>query len=257
MSTAAASSFCLAKSASIRRVTIVASSLTPSSSPSPYRPRLIRNIPVLAAPATVSVTMEPVERMKAGFETFKTEVYDKKPEIFEPLKEGQTPKFMVFACSDSRVCPSVVLGFQPGEAFAIRNVANIVPPYCQNRFSGTGSAIEYAVLHLKVEAITVIGHSKCGGIKGLMTFKLDGNNQTDFIEDWVKLGLPAKEKVLSEHGSKSLDEQCAACEREAVNVSLANLMTYPFVKEGVEKGTLKLIGGHYDFVAGNFETWEP
>lgn len=38
---------------------------------------------------------------------------------------------MVFACSDSRVCPSHVLDFQPGEAFVVRNVANIVPPYDQ------------------------------------------------------------------------------------------------------------------------------
>jgi carbonic anhydrase len=45
--------------------------------------------------------------------------------------------------------------------------------------------------------------------------------------------------------------------QEAVNVSLANLKTYPFVKERVAKGTLKLVGGHYDFVSGKFVTWEP
>lgn len=37
-------------------------------------------------------------------------------------------QFMVIACADSRVCPSIILGFQPGEAFMIRNVANLVPP---------------------------------------------------------------------------------------------------------------------------------
>ena len=39
-------------------------------------------------------------------------------------------------------------------------------------------------------------------------------------------------------------------------MSLQNLSTYPFVKEGVANGTLKLVGGHYDFVSGKFETWE-
>lgn len=34
---------------------------------------------------------------------------------------------MVIACADSRVCPSSILGFQPGEAFIVRNVANMVP----------------------------------------------------------------------------------------------------------------------------------
>ncbi|KAJ4771333.1 Carbonic anhydrase [Rhynchospora pubera] len=251
MSTAASPSFCIAKSAAVRRATaVVASSVNPSSS---YRPRLVRNTPVYAAPAAATLTMDPVERLKTGFEQFKTEVYEKKPDLFAPLKEGQWPKFMIFACADSRVCPSVTLGFEPGEAFTIRNIANMVPPYDKTKYSGIGSAIEYAVIHLKVENIVVIGHSKCGGIKGLMTFPYDGKNATDFIEDWVKIGFPAREKVQADHGSKSLDEQCAICEKEAVKVSLENLKTYPFVTEGLEKGTLKIIGAHYDFVNGAFE----
>jgi hypothetical protein len=56
MSTAASSSFCIAKASTIRpATTVVASGLNPSSSPSQYKPRLIRNTPVYAAPAAVSV----------------------------------------------------------------------------------------------------------------------------------------------------------------------------------------------------------
>jgi carbonic anhydrase len=40
---------------------------------------------------------------------------------------------MVFACADSRVCPSVTLGLEPGEAFTVRNIANMVPAYCKVR----------------------------------------------------------------------------------------------------------------------------
>lgn len=43
--------------------------------------------------------------------------------------------------------------------------------------------------------------------------------------------------------------------QEAVNVSLANLLTYPFVREAVAKNALTLKGGHYDFVQGSFELW--
>ena len=43
--------------------------------------------------------------------------------------------------------------------------------------------------------------------------------------------------------------------QEAVNVSLANLLTYPFVREGLVKGTLALKGGYYDFIKGAFELW--
>ena len=44
--------------------------------------------------------------------------------------------------------------------------------------------------------------------------------------------------------------------QEAVNVTLANLLSYPFVRERVEKGKLALRGAHYDFVNGTFELWE-
>ncbi|THG12119.1 hypothetical protein TEA_027211 [Camellia sinensis var. sinensis] len=179
----------------------------------------------------------------------------KSPALFGELAKGQSPKFMVFACSDSRVCPSHVLDFQPGEAFVVRNVANMVPPFDKTKYSGVGAAVEYAVLHLKVETIVVIGHSCCGGIKGLMSFPDDGPTSTDFIEDWVKVCLPAKNKVKAENGNIPFPELCTVCEKEAVNVSLGNLLTYPFVRDGLVKKTLSLKGGYYDFVKGAFELW--
>lgn len=201
--------------------------------------------------------MEPVERLTSGFEHFKKEIYEKKPELFKELAEGQSPKFMVFACADSRVCPSVVLNLGPGEAFTIRNIANMVPPFCKTKFSGMGAAIEYAVIHLKVESLVVIGHSRCGGIKGLMSMGDDGATNTDFIEDWVKVFWSAREKVKEQYSDLDFAEQCSKCEVEAVKVSLENLLSYPFVKERVEKKTLGVYGAHYDFVNGNFEIWTP
>lgn len=137
----------------------------------------------------------------------------------------------------------------------VRNVANLVPPFDQTKYSGTGAAVEYAVLHLKVENIVVIGHSACGGIKGLLSFPEEGPKSTDFIEDWVKIALPAKSKVKAEFGNASFPELCGHCEKEAVNVSIGNLLTYPFVREGLVNKTLALKGGYYDFVKGTFELW--
>ncbi|XP_068643200.1 carbonic anhydrase 2-like isoform X2 [Aristolochia californica] len=197
----------------------------------------------------------PIERVKVGFEGFKREKYLTNPGLFGELSKGQSPKFMVFACSDSRVCPSHILGFQPGEAFVVRNIANMVPAYDLTRYSGVGAAIEYAVLHLKVENIIVIGHSCCGGIKGLMSIPEDGSTSTDFIEDWVKICLPARSKVKTENGNLDFPDLCTVCEKEAVNVSLSNLLTYPFVRDGLVKKTLAIHGGYYDFVSGSFEAW--
>lgn len=196
-----------------------------------------------------------VERMKEGFNHFKKEKYEKNPALYGELAKGQSPKFMVFACSDSRVCPSHMLDFQPGEAFMVRNIANMVPSYDKIKYAGVGATIEYAVLHLTVENIVVIGHSTCGGIKGLMSFPDEGPTSTDFIEEWVKICLPAKHKVKAELGDKPFLEQCTMCEKEAVNVSLGNLLSYPFVRDSLVKKTLSLKGGYYDFVNGTFELW--
>ncbi|TVU01154.1 hypothetical protein EJB05_53401 [Eragrostis curvula] len=189
--------------------------------------------------------MDPVERLKSGFEKFKTDVYNKKPELFTPLKDGQAPTYMVFSCADSRCCPSVTLGLNPGEAFTVRNIASMIGPYDK-----------YAVCALKVKVIVVIGHSRCGGVKALLSMQ-DGVPDTfHFVEDWVRIGYPAKKKVQTECAMLPFDDQCSVLERGVVNVSLENLKTYPFVKEGLANGTLKLVGGHYDFVNGKFETWE-
>ncbi|XP_024181172.1 carbonic anhydrase 2 isoform X2 [Rosa chinensis] len=199
---------------------------------------------------------DPVERIKSGFINFKKEKYDTNPALYGELAKGQAPKFMLFACSDSRVCPSHTLDMQPGEAFVVRNVANMVPPFDKVRYAGVGSAIEYAVWHLKVSYIVVIGHSACGGIKGLLSFPDDGPTSTDFIEDWVKIGQAAKNKVKALHEGASFPELCTHCEKEAVNVSIGNLLSYPFVRDGLVNKTLGLKGGYYDFVKGNFELWD-
>ncbi|CAN8239189.1 unnamed protein product [Cochlearia groenlandica] len=198
-----------------------------------------------------------VERIKSGFTQFKTEKYLKNDAMFNALAKGQSPKFLVFACSDSRVCPSHILNFQPGEAFVVRNIANMVPPFDVKRHSGVGAAVEYAVVHLKVENILVIGHSCCGGIKGLMSIEDDAApTQSDFIENWVKIGSQARNKIKEEHKELSYDDQCNKCEKEAVNVSLGNLLSYPFVRAAVVKNTLALRGAHYNFVNGTFDLWE-
>ncbi|KAH9776140.1 Beta carbonic anhydrase 2 [Citrus sinensis] len=199
---------------------------------------------------------DPVERIIKGFIHFKTSKFDKYPECFSELAKGQHPKFLVFACSDSRVSPSHVLDFQPGEAFMARNIANMVPAFNQLRYSCVGATIEYAVANLQVENVLVIGHSRCGGIKRLMSLPDDGSNYYDFIDDWVRIGLPAKAKVKREHPDLSFEQQTALCERESVNLSLVNLLTYPYVQRAVQDGTLALRGGYYDFVNGKFELWE-
>ncbi|KAF5949202.1 hypothetical protein HYC85_015159 [Camellia sinensis] len=84
--------------------------------------------------------------------------------------------FLTDTCkNNSRVCPSYILGFQPGEAFVVRNAANLVPPF-ESAPTETNAALEFAVNSLEVENILVIGHGCCGGIRALMSMQDDVNS---------------------------------------------------------------------------------
>ncbi|XVF36601.1 hypothetical protein REPUB_Repub19eG0071200 [Reevesia pubescens] len=192
------------------------------------------------------------DELKQRFLSFKNHKYLEELDHFQTLKEAQSPKFMVIACADSRVCPSTILGFRPGEAFMIRNVANLVPPL-ENGPSETNAALEFAVKTLEVENILIIGHSCCGGIQNLMSMK--DNGDSSFIKSWVTNGKVAKLRTEAAASHLSFDQQCRICEKESINHSLLNLLTYPWIKDKVRKQLLFVHGGYYDFLNCTFEKW--
>ncbi|KAL5844456.1 hypothetical protein ACOSQ4_010414 [Xanthoceras sorbifolium] len=202
------------------------------------------------------------EEMRQRFLTFKKHKYMKELEHFQALAEVQSPKERVgtFSSScrssitkDSRVCPSYILGLQPGETFMIRNVANLVPPL-ENGPSETNAALEFAVKTLEVENILIIGHSNCGGIQTLMSMQ-DDENSSCFTEKWVVNAKVAKLRTKAEAAHLSFDQQCRHCEKESINRSLLNLLTYPWIEERVRKELLSLHGGYYDLLNCAFEKW--
>ncbi|OUZ99794.1 Carbonic anhydrase [Macleaya cordata] len=191
--------------------------------------------------------------IKHRFLSFKRSKYLEKSDHFQKLAKGQAPKFMVIACADSRVCPSSILGFEPGEAFMVRNVANLVPPL-ENGPSETNAALEFAVNSLKVENLFVIGHSCCGGIRALMSMQ-DEVDSGSFIRNWVVIGKHARSSTQAAAANLSFEQQCRHCEKESVNHSLVNLLTYPWIEERARQGLLSIHGGYYDFVNCTFEKW--
>ncbi|CAN0877248.1 Beta carbonic anhydrase 5, chloroplastic [Linum grandiflorum] len=191
------------------------------------------------------------EVMMQRFLSFKKQTYLKRLDHFQTLAEVQSPKFMVIACADSRVCPSNILGFQPGDAFMIRNVANIVPPLKCGP-TETNAALEFAVNTLQVEHVFITGHSSCAGIQNLMNMQ-EGNSS--FTGKWVVNAKAAKLKVESDAGHLNFEQQCQHCEKESIKHSMLNLLTYPWIEEKVRMGKLNIHGGYYDFHKCTFEKW--
>jgi carbonic anhydrase len=184
-----------------------------------------------------------------GYRRFRAGTWQSERSRFEELSRlGQHPRALVIACSDSRTDPQMVFNAAPGELFVVRNVANLVPPYGpDDQPHGISAAIEFAVQALRVREIVVMGHAMCGGIRAL----LDGApaEVSDFVGQWVRIAEPARARAMAAPPEQRAD----ICEHEAVRLSLANLMTFPWIKSAVEAGALRLHGCYFDIRSGVLE----
>ena len=64
-----------------------------------------------------------------GYRRFRTSGWEPERARWAELREGQQPRVMIIACSDSRVDPAQIFDTSPGEVFVVRNVAALVPPF--------------------------------------------------------------------------------------------------------------------------------
>jgi len=201
--------------------------------------------------------MKDIAHFISGFKKFRQEYFDSDEQRFAHLKSGQQPKVLLIGCSDSRVDPAILTGCAPGELFVVRNVANLVPPCeCDSQHHGVSAALEYAVCHLEVEHIIILGHSGCGGINALM-HGIPNGKPAEFIGPWVKIAERGRERVLAELAGKEPDKQNRACEQAALLISLENLLTFPWIDERVKTGKLLLHGWYFDISVGQLYSYCP
>jgi carbonic anhydrase len=190
-----------------------------------------------------------MEDLIAGYRRFRAGTWRNEHARFDELtKFGQKPRALVIGCSDSRTDPQMVFNAVPGELFVIRNVANLVPPYApDDQPHGSSAAIEFAVRVLKVPQIIVMGHAMCGGIAAL----LNGApaEVSDFVGQWVRIAEPARRRAMT----APVEQRQDICEHESVHLSLANLMTFPWIASAVGAGKLKLHGCFFDVRSGILE----
>ena len=181
-----------------------------------------------------------------GYRRFRTADYRRQHERWAQLAEGQSPKVMVIACSDSRVEPSQIFDTLPGEIFVVRNVANLVPPFENDGGRhGVSAALEFAVTKLNVEEVVVMGHGMCGGAHAALTemFHDSPPGEGGFVHAWVSLLDDARDRVKAKFGDAPGGAR--EMELETVRTSIANLRTFPFVPEREAEGRLRIHGAYF------------
>ena len=186
-----------------------------------------------------------------GYRRFRSEGYMQQKARFDQLaSDGQAPPIMIISCCDSRVDPATIFDTTPGQVFALRNVANLVPPYeTGGGLHGVSAAIEFGVLGLGVKHILVLGHAQCGGIKAALAGSVHGSSGPSFVDDWMAMIKVARNEVIA---AAPADAQYAL-ELESIKVSLNNLRSFPFITQRESAGELKLHGAYFGIADGDLK----
>lgn len=171
-------------------------------------------------------------------------------ELARLAREGQRPSQLFLTCADSRLVTSMITASGPGDLFTVRNVGNLVPlPGAESTDDSVAAAIEYAVDVLKVDSITVCGHSGCGAMQALLS-SAPGMPMTP-LRRWLRHGLPSLERMASRHhawarisGRLPADAVEQLCLTNVVQ-QLEHLRAHESVARRLAEGSLELHGMYF------------
>jgi carbonic anhydrase len=156
-------------------------------------------------------------------------------------EEGQHPSVAILSCSDSRVPVEHIFDCGIGDIFTVRVAGNVVGP------SELGS-LDYAVEHLGVSVLLVMGHTQCGAVQAAV----QGGELHGAIGELVARITPSVEKAKALHPGMSGSDLVEAVVKANIQQSMDNLMNNsPIIAEQVKAGKLKLTGAYYDIRDGS------
>ncbi|MBO8194755.1 bifunctional SulP family inorganic anion transporter/carbonic anhydrase [Streptomyces oryzae] len=179
-------------------------------------------------------------------------------ELARLAREGQRPSQLFLACADSRLVTSMITSSGPGDLFTVRNVGNLVPPPGEESGDqSVAAAIEYAVDVLRVESVTVCGHSGCGAMQALHSGSAAGQGAGEAAAEtplgrWLRHARPTLERLrTAAEATPRLAERETADALEALCLTnvvqqLEHLAAHKCVARRLREGTLELHGMYFD-----------
>ena len=187
----------------------------------------------------------PIDHLLSNNRAWAATMEAQRPGFFSRLAQQQTPKYLWIGCSDSRVPANEITGLDPGEVFVHRNVANLVVHSDLNALS----VIQFAVDHLKVEHIIVVGHYGCAGVRAAMR-----GTRVGLADNWLShlRDVRLRNRARIEH-LPDAERENALCEVNVIeqvgNVACSTVLQDAWLREqdvtvhgwvyGVHDGLLK------------------
>jgi carbonic anhydrase len=159
-------------------------------------------------------------------------------------KDGQFPFAIVLSCIDSRTSAELIFDQGLGDIFSVRIAGNVL----NNDILGS---MEFACKLAGSKLIVVLGHSKCGAIKGACAGVKMGN-LTGLLE---KVDSSIEEVKSEMPGTTPTDPQfITAVERQNVFSTIDRIVgESPLLKELLDNGEVGIAGGYYDVDTGEVE----
>ena len=199
-----------------------------------------------------------MKKLIEGIVDFRERMLSQYAQRFRELALSQSPDALFVTCSDSRVVPDLLASTHPGDLFTMRNVGNLIPPAGADGISvgdlSEASAIEYAVLILKVSNIVVCGHSACGAMKAIEASKSD--TEVPNLSRWLHHAQNAAFRLRHEGPLDAALPTHDQLSQLNVLVQLEHLMSYPIVRDRVSAGTLRLSGWWFDVGTGTMHAYD-
>jgi carbonic anhydrase len=199
--------------------------------------------PEAGAAITAALPSSPIDILKAGNDRFVSghPIHpDETLERIRELKKGQHPFAIVVSCSDSRVPPELIFDQGLGDIFSIRTAGNIIGDY-------ELASIEYAIEHLGVKTVLVLGHQDCGAVQA-------------YMEDTSNTHTKGRVKALIEYIRQEEEEKKLPLEdRHNMSIAVyANMLhgmhllknSMPVLKPMVDRQEITIMGGLYNMENG-------
>lgn len=166
--------------------------------------------------------------------TWAANMEQQRPGFFTRLKDQQNPQYLWVGCADSRVPANQITGLEPGEVFVHRNIANVVVPTDLNALS----VMQYAVDHLKVKHLLIVGHYGCGGVQAALH-----NVKAGLVENWLRHIKDVRDKHIDLLDGLSDEDQANALVALNVVEQVVNAAHTTVVQNAWESGQELILHG--------------
>jgi len=187
------------------------------------------------------VASEALDDLKAGNLRFcadRAEGPGRDAERRRSVAAKQSPKAAVLTCSDSRVVPEILFDQGLGDLFVVRTAGHVLD-------WGAVGSLEYALEHLQVPLVLILGHSRCGAVTAAVAGR-PGPGSVEWVLNAIRPSVWATASAPGDAVENAAREHARRTSTDIARMSA-------LLHEAVERRRLRVVSAYYDLASGSVE----